>query len=278
MEEGCTRVGAASVYWRREGEGPALVFLHGFPLSGQTWDAVVHRLRVRFSCYAPDLIGLGESRSSAPEDYSSTGQARVLREALSRLGVRSYALVGNDTGGWVARELSLLDAENVSHLVLTNTEIPGHRPPWIPMYQALAHVPGFGAAVRGLLGIRAFRRSPLAFGNCFYDLSRLDGEFHRRFVEPLLASPERMNGVVKFLRWMKFCRLDEFRTLHGRLSMPTLFIWGANDPTFPEANARRMAEQFPNVVGFHTIAGAKLFFYEEHPAQVADLIGRFLGQ
>jgi len=274
--EGNTRVGAASVHWRKEGSGPAIVFLHGFPLSGRTWDKVLAHLRDRFSCYTPDLIGLGQSYSTSGDDYSSPGQARAFQGMLSELGVASYALVGNDTGGWVARELALLDRQRVSHLVLTNTEIPLHRPPWIPMYQALAHVPGFGTIIRQLLRSRAFRRSSLVFGGCFHDLTRLDGEFHQLYVEPLMSSKERMEGALKFLRKMKFARLDEFRRLHQQLAIPTLFIWGANDPTFPEPRAREMATQFPQVAGFHSIANAKLFFYEEHPQEVARLIERFL--
>jgi haloalkane dehalogenase len=271
-EEGDTRVGEASVHWRREGSGPAVVFLHGFPLSGRTWDKVIAQLRDRFTCYTPDLIGLGQSSSTAGADYSSPGQARAFQGMLSALGVGSYALVGNDTGGWVARELALIDTPRVSHLILTNTEIPSHRPPWIPMYQVLAHVPGCGMVMRQLLSRRAFRRSPLAFGGCFHDLARLDGEFHQLYVEPLVSSKERMAGVLEFLKQMKFVRLDEFKQLHRRLTMPTLFIWGADDPTFPEPAAREMMTQFPQVAGFHSIAKAKLFFYEEHPQEVARLI------
>jgi pimeloyl-ACP methyl ester carboxylesterase len=274
--EGDTKVEAATVHWRREGRGPALVLLHGFPLSGRTWDGVVARLRDRFTCISPDLIGLGGSRSSAGDDFSSPGQARAFQGMLSQLGVTSYALVGNDTGGWIARELALIDADRVSHLVLTNTEIPGHRPPWIPTYQALARVPGFGALMRPLLSSRALRRSPMMFGGCFHDLSRLDGEFQRRYVEPLIASRERIEGTMEFLRRMKFARLDEFATLHRRLAMPTLFVWGADDPTFPVARARAMVEQFGNVAGFHELKRAKLFFYEEHPGEVAARIGAFV--
>jgi pimeloyl-ACP methyl ester carboxylesterase len=273
--EGSTRVGEASVHWRKDGSGPPLVFLHGFPLSGQTWDDVVLDLRDRFTCYAPDLIGLGESQSAANDDYSSPGQARAFRGMLSELRVESYALVGNDTGGWIARELALID-ERVSHLVLTNTEIPFHRPPWIPMYQALAHVSGFGVVMRQLLKSPVFRRSPLAFGGCFHDPSRLEGDFQRRFVEPLLVSDVRLEGTLRFLRRMKFARLDQFKDLHGKLAMPTLFIWGANDPTFPEPRARAMVAQFPNVAGFHSVANAKLFVYEEHPREVARLIRGFV--
>jgi pimeloyl-ACP methyl ester carboxylesterase len=274
--EGSTRVGAASVHWRRHGHGPAIVFLHGFPLSGHTWDPVILHLRDRFTCYTPDLIGLGESRSPVDADHSSQGQARAFQAMLSEQGVASYALVGNDTGGWVARELALIDQPRVSHLVLTNTEIPSHRPPWIPLYQFLARAPGSGQGFQLLLKSRQFRRSTLGFGGCFHDLVHLDGEFHSRFVEPLMTSKERIDGAMKFLRNMKFARLDEFKTLHGQLAMPTLFIWGANDAVFPEPQARAMVTQFPHVAGFHAIANAKLFFYEEHPQEVAQLIERFV--
>ena len=275
-DDATTRVGDASVHWRRAGSGPPIVFFHGFPLSGATWDAVVHHLRDRFTCYAPDLIGLGRSDSTADDDYSSPGQARVFQALLSQLGVESYALVGNDTGGWIARELALIDGPRVSHLVLTNTEIPFHRPPWIPMYQALAHLPGCGAVFGQLLKSSAFRRSSLAFGGCFHDPTRIDSDFRARFVDPLIASDTRMDGAMRFLRRMNFSRLDEFKNLQRQLAMPTLFIWGADDPTFPEPRAREMVAQFPKVAGFHSVPNAKLFLYEEHPEEVARLIDRFL--
>ena len=274
--EGSATVGRASVRWRKDGSGPAIVFLHGFPLSGETWDAVIVPLRERFTCYTLDLIGLGQSRSEADEDYASAGQARCFQQTLSTLGVERYALVGNDTGGWIARELALIDSARVSHLILTNTEIPFHRPPWIPLYQTLAHIPGAGGAFRLLLRSRLFRQSGMAFGGCFHDLALIESSFHRRFIAPLIASGARMEGAMRFLRCMKFTRLDEFQRLHHDLAMPTLFIWGAHDPTFPEPRARAMLSQFPNVSGFHTIANAKLFVYEEQPGEVAALIDRAL--
>ena len=76
--EGDSGIGRARVHWRREGSGPAIVFVHGFPLSGRTWDKTIAHLRDRFTCYAPDLIGLGQSSSEAADDHSSQGQARAL--------------------------------------------------------------------------------------------------------------------------------------------------------------------------------------------------------
>lgn len=265
-------LGQARVCLRKTGNGPALVLLHGFPLSGLTWRKVVPELAKHFTCYALDLIGLGDSTSSVAADFSSPGQAALFQRALSDRGVSSYALLGNDTGGWIARELALLDAGRVTHLVLMNTEMPGHRPPWIPLYQSLVRLPGSGIVLRRLLASRRVRRSAMGFGGCFDDLDLIDGDFTELFVAPILSSPERLTGISRFLTEMKFARLDRFRELHGQLSMPVIFLWGAADPTFPEPIARAMASQFPNVVGFRSIPKGKLFVQEEQPDTVARLV------
>jgi pimeloyl-ACP methyl ester carboxylesterase len=271
-------VGNAKVSYRKAGSGPALVLLHGFPLSGLTWRKLIPALSERFTCYAFDLVGLGNSTSADAADFSSPGQGRVFQEVLSALAVPSYALLGNDTGGWAARELALLDRERVTHLALTNTEIPGHRPPWIPLFQVAVRLPGSSFVMRRMLLSRRFRRSPMGFGGCFEDLDYIHGEFLRLFVSPIVQSRKRLAGMFRFLEEMRFDRLDELAQLHGQLSMPPAFLWGAADPTFPEKEARQMAGQFPNVLSFRTLPGAKLFFYEERPETVTDWLVEFAGQ
>ena len=263
--------GQARVCYRKAGEGPALVLLNGFPLSGLTWRKIVPALAQRFTCYALDLVGLGDTTSPVASDFSSEGQGAVFQRALRALDVSSYALLGNDTGGWIARELAILEPEKVTHLVLTNTEIPGHRPPWIPLYQRLATLPQASFVFRQVLASRLMRRSPMGFGGCFTNRDLIDGEFTELFIAPLVAGPDRVSSLVQFLVQMKFARLDRFAELHGRLTMPVSFVWGAADPTFPEATARAMASQFPNVSGFGTIPNGKLFIQEEFPDQHAAL-------
>jgi pimeloyl-ACP methyl ester carboxylesterase len=56
-------LGSERIAWLRVGAGPDLLLVHGWPLHGLTWDAVLPHLAPRFTCWVPDLAGAGESRS-----------------------------------------------------------------------------------------------------------------------------------------------------------------------------------------------------------------------
>ena len=262
-----TAVGPTRYAWRRFGEGPALLLVHGFPLSGFTWRKVLPELARHYTCYVPDLPGLGETQWTAQTDFSWHGQARGLKGLVDQLGLTHYHVMGQDTGGTFARCLALMDGARVGKLAIINSEIPDHRPPWIQIYQALMYVPGSLPTFKVLLRSRRYLRSGMGFGGCFNDLSLLDGEFHEHFVAPLLRESGRLRGLQLYLRSLKWKVVDDFAHDHGRLAMPVQLIWGYDDPTFPVVHARRMLPQLPHA-SLMEVAGAKLLVHEEKPEDV----------
>jgi len=268
-------VGPNRIAYRRSGSGPALLLLHGWPFSHISYDALTARLETHFTCYRPDTPGLGETGWSESTDFSFDGQAQTLRDFAGALGLSSYAVVAHDTGATIARLLADSDAR-ITKLVLLNTEIPGHRPPWIPLYRQLARLPGTGRVFPLLLRWRSYLRSPLGFGGCFSDAQRIDAAFEARVVDPLLASRQRVDGMLRYLRGIDWRVVDGLAAIHARLSMPVQLIWGADDPTFPIALARRMTAQFANAQ-LAEIPAARLLVHEELPEAVADVALRFLG-
>jgi pimeloyl-ACP methyl ester carboxylesterase len=268
-------LGHSEIAYRKVGQGPPLVLVHGYPLSGLTFRHIAPRLGARFTCYMPDLPGLGESRCTDLTDFNFAGQAETLKQFVDKLGLTSYALLGHDTGGTIARRLATTDSERVEKLVLIGTEIPEHRPPWIEFFQRLSN-PKRTGTFKFLMRSRAFRRSNAAFGGCFTDLSLIDGDFHKLFVAPLLASDEKISKQIRYLRGIDWKLVDGMKTEHARIPAPTLLIWGEDDPIFPVARARIIAEQLPNCAGLVTVPGAKLFVHEEKPDRVAELALNFL--
>jgi len=269
--------GDATLALRRFGAGPALLLVHGFPLHGYTWRRVLPALSQHHTCYVVDLAGMGDSQWTAATDFSWEGHARRLKVLIDRIGVQRYGALAQDTGGTIARCLALVDGARLDRLALINTEIPGHRPPWIPLYQWLMRaIPGAPLFFRQLLRSGAFVRSGMGFGGCFYDLALIEGEFREQFITPYIESARRTDGMARYLTGLYWDSVDALRQRHAELRMPVLLVWGEDDPTFPIALAREMAEQFADCRGLIAIPRAKLLPHEERPEAVAEAVVSFL--
>ena len=204
------------------------------------------------------------------EGEASNRVAALLRE----LGIDRCALLAHDTGGTVARLVALAEPAIVAKLAIINTEIPGHRPPWIPLYGHLTQLPGAAAAFRRLLALDWFRRSGMGLGAFYSDRSLFDDPTRLApYLDPVLASKQRMQGMLGYLRGIEWNVVDGLRTGHARIQASVLLLWGEDDVTFPVGLGERMASRFGGPVEFVRIARASLMPHEERPdAVLASLI------
>ncbi|UUY08379.1 alpha/beta hydrolase [Pseudomonas sp. J452] len=263
---------AGKIAFRRVGDGPHLIFLHGWPLSGLTYRKLVPHLQSHFTCWVLDSLGCGESRWESRADFSFTNQAATLVQAIRQLDLPNFSIVAHDTGGSIARLMAGDLTPHLQHLILMNTEIPGHRPPWIPLYRWLMHVPGVETSLNILLKSKWYRRSSMGFNGCFYDKCLIDGSFYQHMIRPLLNDHRKLNGQRRYLTGLDWKQIDDLAGAHGAIDAKVHLIWGSDDPTFPEPLARDMAHQFKRRGGFYSLDKAKLLVHEERPEKVADLI------
>ena len=263
-------VGSAQISYRTFGKGPPLLFIHGWPLTAFTFRQMIGPLAEHFTCYLPDSPGLGESRWTEEHDFSFSGQAQAYVRFVDALGLQSFHLLAHDTGATIARQLALLVGSRASKLVLIGTEIPGHRPPFIPMYQTLTGLPFARPTFQLLLRSAAFRRSSLGLGGCFVDHRLLEGDFHAQFIAPLLADGRKMTGGIRYLRGIDWKLVDGLAQRHKEIKGPVLLIWGEEDPIFPVARAEQMIPQFADCRGLKRVPGAALFVHEEKPEAVSE--------
>jgi haloalkane dehalogenase len=266
----------ARVAYRRFGSGPNLIFLHGWPLSSFTFRKLVPTLSRHFTCYLIDLPGGGETEWTTATDFTWPGQAATVKQVIDELGLAEYFIYGQDSGAMIGRQLVLIDPR-ARKLVITNTEIPKHRPPFVPLFRLMMFIPGTNFIMRLLLRSRWFLRSAMGFGGSFQDLSLIDGDFTEHIVRPLITSRRRMEGHNRFLRGWSWKLLDTMDVEHARIAIPVLMVWGKNDPTFPLARATEMLGQFPlGNVQIAEVPDAKLFVQEERPELVSKLVSEFL--
>ena len=101
----------AEINFRRGGDGPPVLLLHGYPQTHVMWRKVAPGLARRFSVVAADLRGYGDS-SIPPSDrehraYSKRAMAVDMVELMAQLGWSKFAVVGHDRGGRVAYRMAL---------------------------------------------------------------------------------------------------------------------------------------------------------------------------
>lgn len=114
-------VDGSVVHYLDEGDGPALLMLHGNPTWSFLYRRMIPYLSDRFRCIAVDYPGFGLSH--APEDYGYTPgeHAAVIGGLVDQLGLDSFTPVMQDWGGPIGLAIALDRADRVDSLILGNT-------------------------------------------------------------------------------------------------------------------------------------------------------------
>jgi pimeloyl-ACP methyl ester carboxylesterase len=109
-----------------EGEGPAVLLLHGFPDSSHLWRHQIPVLvEAGFSVVAPDLRGFGQSdRPEGVEAYRLEAVFGDVAGILDALAIERAHVVGHDWGAAVAWALAALLPQRVDRLVALSVGHP----------------------------------------------------------------------------------------------------------------------------------------------------------
>ena len=103
------------MYWIEEGNGPAVLLLHGQPGHGENFRPVINHIKNHSAVFAPDRPGYGRSKEPAAGVFYC---ARILAKELRDKGLDELTVVGHSYGGAVALALAESNPELVRNLVL----------------------------------------------------------------------------------------------------------------------------------------------------------------
>jgi pimeloyl-ACP methyl ester carboxylesterase len=101
------------------GRGPALLFIHAYPLDHSMWDAQMAFFSKRFRVVAPDIIGFGGSQP--PRPWTIPDMVQALVSLLDHLKIEKCTPVGLSIGGYIGLPFALIHPDRVERLVLAHT-------------------------------------------------------------------------------------------------------------------------------------------------------------
>ena len=244
--------------YTERGKGPALLFLHAFPLDGTMWHPQLEHFSDRYRVIVPDITGFGASQPPSPWTMPQMGEQ--LLQLLDRLQIKSCTLVGLSMGGYVSLPFALNNPQRVERLVLAHT-------------RARADTATEQAARDSM--INGLRNEGIASlpDKMLHRLLGSDApakvrDWVRSRIEKVSA-----DAAIHAVAAMRN-RDDQTRNLH-QLHCPTLVIAGSGDAILPVTDCEEMAAAIPGG-GFGLITNTGHLSNLEDPDAFNDTLDLFL--
>jgi pimeloyl-ACP methyl ester carboxylesterase len=265
-------------YFER-GEGPVLLFSHGWLANANLWRKVVDRLHTEFRCLALDLpLGSHRTPMRPGADLSPLGVAGLIAAALEQLDLSETTLVGNDSGGAYS-QIALArheqqTAERVSGLVLTSCETPYDEWPPAPFdgLPEAARDPEVLGQLLGALEDPAVRAAPVAYGH----LLKHPTDASDSYALPASRNPGVLRDIAEAMASATTAPVRAAgETLIAHHDLPTLLIWSEEDAVFPVEHAARYADALADAQ-LVRLTDSYSFTPEDQPEAVAAAIGSFM--
>ncbi len=248
------------IAWRREGEGPPVLLLHGVGGDGTHWDAIARALRERASVITMDLRGHGRSeRIGAPVTAHDLAQDAVT--VLDEAGVACCAVAGFSLGGAVALALALDHPERVSKLAVIGTVCGRTRE---ERSRALDRIELLRE--QGVAALAEANRS-----RWFTDAFQAA---HPDIVAQRVAQVEACDPASYGYAFAVFCTADFADRLH-EIRVPTLVLTGENDVAATPRMAQLMGDRVAGAQ-VRVLEGLRHSVLIEAPGKVATELARFL--
>jgi pimeloyl-ACP methyl ester carboxylesterase len=252
--------------WHGDPAGEPVVLLHGFPQTTAAWDQV-----------RPALVEAG-FRVAVPAQRGYTAVTRPAGRRAYRLaelvddaaGVCAAAggpvhLVGHDWGGAVAWALAAGRPELLRTLTVVSTPHP----------RALVE-----ASVRSTQALKSWYIGAfqlpvlperLLLARDAAVLRRLLRGLPAETVDAYVAGMREPGALTAALNWYRALPYGAPRG--GRITTPTLYVWGGRDPALGEAAALRTGAHVHGPYEFVALPGAGHWIPEKNPG---ELVERFL--
>jgi pimeloyl-ACP methyl ester carboxylesterase len=106
------------LFFRKYGNGPPLVILHGLYGSSDNWGTIARKLSDSFTVYLPDQRNHGQSPHSEIHDYDSMRDD--LFELVNDLAIKKFFLAGHSMGGKTAISFALKWPERLNGLLIAD--------------------------------------------------------------------------------------------------------------------------------------------------------------
>lgn len=214
------------------GSGPAMLLIHGFPLSEHLFDKQRDYFSHNHMVITPSLPGFGNSTTGTTNQTDATYAADMFG-LLKYLNVTSAVIGGHSMGGQVTLEMYREQPSMFTGMILFDTN------PAAANLIEKAEWPGYGRMARamGTASIAAPVTAVMVTGDAVAKYPQMMTEIES---EIDMGKPAGVAGGANAL----VTRLD-YTSMLSQISVPTLVVVGQDDTVYPVAISKALAAAIP---------------------------------
>jgi len=276
MESHYAEVNGVRLHYVTAGQGPLVVFVHGFPEHWYAWRCQLAEFGRDHQAVALDMRGY--NLSGKPEGvahYALPLLVEDVRALAAHLGHERFVVVGHDWGGVVAWALAAAHPEHVEKLVIINAPHPD------VFARELAHDPAQQQASGYMQLFRSPQAEAVLSAN---DYAPLAGMMRRQLGERFSdadraayvaawSQPGALTGGLNYYRAAEFVRPVGASEMIIRV--PTLVIWGEKDTALLASNLDGLERYVPDLT-IQRLPDCSHFVVHEQPERVNAMIREFI--
>jgi pimeloyl-ACP methyl ester carboxylesterase len=262
----------ADIFVRSAGQGPAVILIHGYAETSDSWAPLATELVKNYTVIVPDLRGIGSSSRPAT-GYDKKTQAADIRAVVTTLGFDHTFVVSHDIGIMVAYAYAALFPDKVDRLVVMDAPLPGIAP-WDDLIKdhRLWHFSFWGTDEERL--VQGRERIYLdRIWNDFSASPTQPDDATRKFYASQYAKPGAMRAGFAHFKAFDQDAKDNQVFAQTKLTMPVLAI-GAEKSFGPTEAAvfRNVATNVREAV----VPNSGHWLMEESPTYTVNLISNYL--
>jgi pimeloyl-ACP methyl ester carboxylesterase len=291
FEDAYADVNGVRLHYVSAGEGPLILFLHGFPEFWYEWKKQLAEFGRDHLAVAPDMRGYNlSSKPSELSAYEMPHLVEDVRALAEHLGHKRFVLVGHDWGGVVAWGFAMQHPRMLEKLVIVNAPHPG------VFMRLLQGDPAQQKASQYMLMFRGAGAEQMLSANDYGLLVSIvlgdllkNGIFteeDRKAYLTAWSQPGALTGGLNYYRASRVGPPDpasagrstvDFASLPAELELdvPTLVIWGEKDTALMASNLDGLDRYVPHLMVKRIPDGSHWVIHEK-PAEINREIRDFI--
>ena len=281
------RIDKGLIRYRKAGNGPPLLMLHGNPQTHAMWHEVAPKLIKEYTVICPDIPGYGKSFkpeiTKDHEAYSKVNMAKDIISFMNNLGFDKFNIIAHDRGARIAHRIALDFSDKILKLILLDIIPTIEHFERTDMDFAMGYYHWFWLAQRSPIPESVINKAPVEWFFSHTSREEKDKNFFNTnalndYLE-CIKNPETIKAICEDYRAAATVDLIDDRKSRNdkiKINVPLLVLWGNKGKIEQWYDTLKIWQNYCSLeVKGHAINSGH-YLAEENPIEVIENIRKFI--